>query len=551
VKLRAAALCVVLALGTLGGAIAGGGSAAAAGPSGAYTITMCSPGTTAGSWTSVNATPASMTTGNQCGNGTPAIGPNNTLTEAGSLYGEDIIGSTTYVPNGGQAGWQLTVPNGVMISGISYYGSFETQGNGWLAGLMVDGQPLPNVCVSGVVTTHCDCRNNLDDPYPCEVDNNQLPQTESNLNATSIFFGVACDQVQNTPDCGPGSMLHDAEADMYSAQVTLTESTGPQLSAEGGPLWGASGPVWGTAPLTFTATDTSGIGEIDVLSPAGADIAVTPESCTYSQVQACPELPSGQVQVNTLGLPDGQQHISLRVTNAAGNTTVVQGPTVVIDNNGPPPPGNLIAAAASTTANVINLAWSDPTNPPEPVQDAYAELCQATCAGPTQISPSGGAQIAAPAAGAYTVRLWLTDTAGRGSSQEAATTTVTVPAPTTTTTTTTGTTTVTTPKPTCVQKRTCAAFKLNADGYAHGRLTLVIAKLPKPDHLRITLSYPHKRAARTITTSVGKTTITIVTSRPSRAVLEALDGTRQDGAKVTITKIRAPTRPASTPRRRS
>ena len=62
------------------------------------------------------------------------------------------------------------------------------------------------------------------------------------------------------------------------------------------------------------------------------------ESCSYAAVQACPELPSGEVEVNTLGIRDGQQQISLKLTDAAGNTTVVQGPTVVVDNNGPPAP---------------------------------------------------------------------------------------------------------------------------------------------------------------------------------------------------------------------
>ena len=64
------------------------------------------------------------------------------------------------------------------------------------------------------------------------------------------------------------------------------------------------------------------------------------QSCAFSQVQACPELPSGQLQVNTLELPDGARARQLKLTNAAGNTTVVQGPTVVVDNNGPPAPSS-------------------------------------------------------------------------------------------------------------------------------------------------------------------------------------------------------------------
>jgi hypothetical protein len=535
VNLRALLLAAVLALGAVAGAIVAGGTASAQGGSGTYTINACSPSTTSGGWTSVDQLSTSMTAGNLCGNGTPAIGPNNTISDTGALYGEDLIGSTTQVPNGDQAGWQLTAPTGVTITGISYYGSFETDDGGWLAGLLIDGQPLANVCVTGLATTNCDCRTNADDVSPCQVLNNQVAQVEGDLNADSVFFGVECDQVDNAPSCSPASSgSHSVEADMYSAQVTLVESDQPTVQGEGGGLW-SSGPVWGTVPLTFAASDPSGIARVDVLDST-SDVDDVQESCTYAAIQACPELPSGGVDVNTLEIPDGQQQIALKLTDAAGNTTVAQGPTVVIDNNGPPAPSALTAAAASKTTNVINLAWSDPANPPEPTQDAYAQLCQSACGNPIAVSTSGGAQITAPAAGPYTVRLWLTDTAGRGSSANAATATVTVPASSTTTTVTTTTTTTTTKTTTtpCRPASKCPVFKVSSASWSTGRLTLVIAKLPKGDKLQITIYYQHA-PKRTITSA--KSRITIVTTRPTRLLLTALDGKRQQGKAITITKL--------------
>ncbi len=347
---------------------------------------------------------------------------------------------------------------------------------------------------------------------------------QSDLAASSVFFGVACDQVQNGTQCSPASSVsHNAEADLYSAQVTLVESTEPQVENVGGGLWGG-GPAWGTVPLTFNAIDPSGIARVDVLDSSGSDIYDVQQSCTFSQVQACPELPSGEVQVNTLEIPDGHQQISLKLTNAAGNTTVVQGPAVVTDNNGPPAPSSLTASAASTKSDVIDLAWSDPANPPEPVQNAYAQLCQASCETAVQVNASGGAQITAPAAGTYTVRVWLTDTAGRGSPANAATTTVPVPAPTTTTPT----------KPPCKPASKCPVFKVSSATWAKNRLRLMIAKLPKGDRLQITIYYPHK-PIRTITTTKSKLTVT--TALPKRLVLRALKGKRQQGATVTVTKL--------------
>ena len=101
--------------------------------------------------------------------------------------------------------------------------------------------------------------------------------------------------------------------------MTLVESAEPQVRCEvqAGGLWG-SGPVWGTVPLSFNASDPSGIARVDVLDSGGSDVDDVQQSCVFSQVEACPELPSGQLAVNTLDIPDGQQQISLKLTDAAG-----------------------------------------------------------------------------------------------------------------------------------------------------------------------------------------------------------------------------------------
>ena len=101
----------------------------------------------------------------------------------------------------------------------------------------------------------------------------------------------------------------------------------------------------------------------------------------------------------------------------------------MIDNNGPAAPASLTASTVGAGSDVVDLAWSDPANPPEPVVGAFAQLCQASCAPAVAVSPAGAAQITAPGPGSYTVRLWLVDSAGKGGPQNAATTAVTVPAP--------------------------------------------------------------------------------------------------------------------------
>ena len=132
-------------------------------------------------------------------------------------------------------------------------------------------------------------------------------------------------------------------------------------------------------------------------------------------------------------------------------------------------------------------------------------------------------------AGTYTVRVWLTDTAGRGSSANAATTSVTVPA------TTPLCCAPTKPASSAACKGSkCPVFKVTSATWSKDRLRLTIAKLPKGDRLQITIYYAHK-PKRTVTTTKSKLTVTTV--RPTRLVLRALKGKRQQGATVTVTKF--------------
>ena len=103
--------------------------------------------------------------------------------------------------------------------------------------------------------------------------NNQVPFVFSNLNTPSLFFGVLCDIVtQGRIGCGAGGApLHNVQAYMYSAAVTLTESSAPTVTNVAGALWGA-GLVSGTVAVTFSASDNTGIREQAVQDSSGETI---------------------------------------------------------------------------------------------------------------------------------------------------------------------------------------------------------------------------------------------------------------------------------------
>ena len=490
---RIKSLPAVILLGLL--LVAAAPSAAAA--SGTYTVTACSPTTSPGAWQQTNTFPGGMTSGNQCGG--PSIGPLNGG-DPGALYGEDLIGSTVHSPSGAQAGWSFTAPGGTTITAVSYYRSVQTENNGdWVAGLFAANGTALNVCHS--------------DPSPCSSPNNQAAVTLTGLSTSGLFFGIECEPVAPDTDCLAGGTEHDAQADAYSAKVTLSETATPTVSNLGGALWGG-GVVSGSEPLTFSTQDPSGISQVALDGPDG-QIALQPQSCDYSQTQPCPQLSSGSLELNTTELHDGAQTLTLLVTDAAGNTTTVQSPTVVVDNNGPPAPTSLTATAVGGGSEAIELSWSDPANPPQPVSGAFAQLCQTSCAPAIAINGSGGAQITAPAPGTYTIRLWLLDQAGRGSAANAATAAVTVPSP------------PTPPiSPPAAQKST---LKVRSLAWHDGVLTVDVTGLPKGAKLHVDLEYTHRHLRRVIVT---RERLRLHTVRPRQVVLRVFEGKRQEGPTV-------------------
>jgi hypothetical protein len=185
--------------------------------------------------------------------------------------------------------------------------------------------------------------------------------------------------------------------------------------------------ISGVVPVTFGASDPSGIQGALVHSESGVTLASVSQSCDFTSAVPCPQLPAGSLSVDTTRVPDGPHTFTLAATDAAGNTQTLASPSVIVDNDGPPAPSAFTATAVGTQ---ITLAWTNPPSPPQPIASATVELCQATCSAPAAIPASGTGQITAPAPGTYTVHLWLLDSQGRGSATNAATATVTVATPT-------------------------------------------------------------------------------------------------------------------------
>jgi hypothetical protein len=297
---------------------------------GSYVVTACSPATSPGLWAQTNTFPAALATGNQCGG--PAIGPLD-ASHTGALYAEDVLASSENIPDGSRAGWTFTAPAGTTITAISYYRSLHSH--------------VTSDLISGLFTTDGTPLEQCKIPWPfvapasihCDKPNNQVPVSFTGLSTSSLFLGVMCRIVDDAIGCITGGTIHAATADLYSARVTLSESVAPALSDVGGPAWGG-GTVTGVVPITFAATDASGIQQQLVRSETGQTVTTATNPCDFMLAQPCPQQPSGSLSIDTRRVADGPHTFSLVVTDAAGNSQIATSPVVQVRNTqaAPPPP---------------------------------------------------------------------------------------------------------------------------------------------------------------------------------------------------------------------
>jgi hypothetical protein len=337
-------LCKALAVGAA--SAAGMLMSACPALAGSYTVSACSPSSSAGLWAQINTFPAGFATGNLCGG--PAIGPLDGANN-GALYAEDVLSSPADIPDGARAGWTFTAPAGTTIAAISYYRTLTAYNDQDLvAGLFqADGSALEQCKIPWPFLPG--------DSNTCSKTNNQAPYTFSGLNSTSLFLGITCHIVRPVLACGGGGTIHAARAALYSAKVTLAESTPPTLSNLGGTLWGA-GVIAGVVPVTFAASDTTGIQQQLVRSDTGQTLVSALAPCDFTLAQPCPQQPAGSLSVDTTRVPDGPHTFSVVVTDAAGNSQVATSPTVIVHNNRPAAPSTPAGQGAPTASTSTNSA---------------------------------------------------------------------------------------------------------------------------------------------------------------------------------------------------
>lgn len=187
----------------------------------------------------------------------------------------------------------------------------------------------------------------------------QRPYTSVNADppAPTAKIGVVCNR-----DGAGCSFASTPQMLVHGIVTTLVENVPPTGVISGGGIL-APGARSGAPLLSYASSDAhSGVETVEALlgdTVVGTDsqardltvpIAQQVGQCAYTGLAACPTQVTRDIAVDTTRVPNGTYPLSLRVTDAAQNRTVVAGPAIAVLN--PTAPGTPNGAGATRGAKL-------------------------------------------------------------------------------------------------------------------------------------------------------------------------------------------------------
>jgi hypothetical protein len=269
------------------------------------------------------------------------------------------------------AKWTFTSLSDETIAGVRLWRSGDAEGGAFPHGSYVFwfAWPSPEERF-GVCDNLAECET--------EQGNAAQPLTPVNLVAassshpgSSVFAAASCVGTPGEP-CpnGPGDPSgYAAVVYIYAADITLEQTTGPTASDPAGEL--ATAPtVSGTSHLAFQASDPgSGVYEavfsidgkvvqstvLDENEGRCRNVGQTTDGlAAFLYVHPCPGSVNAYVGLDTTAVPNGEHHLMVEVTDAAGNSALVLERNITVDN--PVPTGGPNGTNASAQAS-LTVGW--------------------------------------------------------------------------------------------------------------------------------------------------------------------------------------------------
>jgi hypothetical protein len=235
----------------------------------------------------------------------------------------------------------------------------------------------------------------------------------------TITTGVGCFDGRGCPNSGGAPR---ASVYLQQARLRVLDSTPPSVRLTGGAAL-ANGWIGGHTAVTVNAVDNTGIQKlrpiVDDTTLNGQD---NNQPCDYTRPLPCGQAPSVTVPINLSGVPDGRHRLAIAATDTGGNDVTSAARAVRVDNTAPGSPVGvqLAGGAAWRSVNAFAFAWANPAQIYAPIGGANYRICPAGAPLVSRACMSGSASgpdlnhldIQVPGRGAWTLRLWLSDSAG-------------------------------------------------------------------------------------------------------------------------------------------
>ena len=334
----------------------------------------------------------------------------------GLIVRSRILASEVYRGQG--ALWRFTAPAGTTITRLVWSGAgrtFATKGNtGWAAHLTSSNNPHLLGCSAGRR-----CLFELSSPRAFAINN-----------ARSVAVGISCVYT----DCAvKQNGAPTAQADMYSAEVTVNDPSRPVLSASGS-VWGIPSTHWISATanpaspwqLSFSARDPGGPCELQAVIDSSAGQPVGEQSAydikpDYTEAAPCGRSyrPARPWAPNLAALPGGTYYLHVQATNPAG---ALSEDTEALHLDNQPPTLQLASNPTQATSHWVGHAVNfQIIAADQPGLSGVADVDYQIDARAWRASPQSIASFRVNGTGTHTVRAYATDNAGNTSAEQQAT----------------------------------------------------------------------------------------------------------------------------------
>lgn len=286
--------------------------------------------------------------------------------------------------------WAFTTPTDETIRQATLWRSGNADGgSGYLFWFATPANPTAHEAItSESVFDGCayiaGCTAGLGSASEPLAKQNQIEVPEANLGGSHLYINASCSSASCPSDAGD-EQGHAVVVYVYATDIALEEQSAPTVGDLSGEL-ATEEDLSGTASLFFNASDPGSGVYKEIVSVDGEvlDSQIVDETTLCKEVpvpaedgpaflsaQPCPSSANGQVSLETTKLANGAHHLTVEVTDAAGNATTVLSKTIEVSNQTASSPGSS----------------QQPTNPQTPAQGAPGPT---TPSGQNEASQSNG-----------------------------------------------------------------------------------------------------------------------------------------------------------------